>query len=423
MELNGVMEFSGGEGKISGLNARLKGARGKIPFKWPVEGKTGTGSVSIAGVTYKDMNLGSINGSIRQTPSGFSFEGRHQNKLVPDLKLNFSGESRLFNVASTASKIQIKVSRPGDGPEIDLGRFFPGAQGFQMNGRIDLNGDFLMDGRGFSGNLHADLNNGRLLSAQNKMTLDGIRLSVDFPELPRIRSAPDQRIMFDKFSIGDLVAEKGAVDFQIESARSILVEKMHFLWCEGHVETQSMRLSPGIEDYRVTFYCDRLNLAKVLEQFGAAAAEGRGTVNGRIPLHYANGKVSFDDGFLFSTPGDGGKIRITGSEILTAGIPPDTPQYVQMELASEALKDYDYSWAKLNITSQGEDLLLQMQMDGKPAKTLPFVYRKDIGGFVKVEADAKGSKFQGIRLDVNFRLPLNKMLQYKELINLFKKSD
>ena len=92
----------------------------------------------------------------------------------------------------------------------------------------------------------------------------------------------------------------------------------------------------------------------------------------------------------------------------------------QMELAREALKDYDYSWAKLNITSEGEDLLLQMQMDGKPAKMLPFVYRKDIGGFVKVEAASKGSKFQGIRLDVNFRLPLNKLLQYKDLINMMQ---
>ncbi len=59
-------------------------------------------------------------------------------------------------------------------------------------------------------------------------------------------------------------------------------------------------------------------------------------------------------------------------------------------------------------------------MDGKPAKLLPFVYRKDIGGFIKVEAGSKGSKFQGIRLDVNFRLPLNKLLQYKDLIEMIE---
>jgi hypothetical protein len=92
-----------------------------------------------------------------------------------------------------------------------------------------------------------------------------------------------------------------------------------------------------------------------------------------------------------------------------------------MELARKALEDYDYSWAKLNLTTEGEDLLLKMQLDGKPGKLLPFVYRKDIGAFAKVEVDAEGSTFQGIRLDVNFRLPLNKIMQYKELIQMIQK--
>jgi hypothetical protein len=61
-----------------------------------------------------------------------------------------------------------------------------------------------------------------------------------------------------------------------------------------------------------------------------------------------------------------------------------------------------------------------MQMDGKPANTLPFVYNKDLGGFIRVEADSEGSRFQGIRLDVNFRLPLNKLLQYKDLIKMIQ---
>jgi hypothetical protein len=181
-----------------------------------------------------------------------------------------------------------------------------------------------------------------------------------------------------------------------------------------------MRISQGIEDYHIIFYCDRLNLARVLEQFGAAAAEGSGAVSGRIPVRYAKGELSFDDGFLFSTPGAGGKIHLSATEILTAGIPPGTPQFAQMDLAREALKDYDYAWAKLSLTSEGEDILLKMQMDGKPAKTLPFVYNKDLGGFIRVEADLEGSRFQGIRLDVNFRLPLNKLLQYKDLIKMIQ---
>jgi hypothetical protein len=113
---------------------------------------------------------------------------------------------------------------------------------------------------------------------------------------------------------------------------------------------------------------------------------------------------------------------MTDTEILTTGIPQDTPQYVQMELARKALEDYDYSWAKLNLTTEGDDLLLNLQLDGKPAKSLPFVYRTDMGGFAKVEAGVQGSTFQGIRLDVNFRLPLNKIMQYKELIQMIQQS-
>jgi hypothetical protein len=94
---------------------------------------------------------------------------------------------------------------------------------------------------------------------------------------------------------------------------------------------------------------------------------------------------------------------------------------MQLEIAREALKDYNFEWAKLTISTEGEDMLLKLQLDGKPARTLPFAFRKDIGSFARVDGQAGGSKFQGIRLDVNFRLPLNKILQYKSIIQMMRK--
>jgi hypothetical protein len=418
--LAGVLQFAGAGGRFSRSGARFGGGRGKIPFKWPLEGKIANGNIAVTKLNYKDLELGGVSSQIRQTATGFAFYGRHKSALLPGMKLNFTGESRLFMNAPVGVDAHFELSRPADAPEIDLAKFYPDAKGIRIRGEFKLDGDLALDLNGINGMIQADFNNGNLSLGKKNLALEGINMALSMPELPKLRSAPGQQIHFGRISLGDFVAQKGRIDFQIESAKSILIEKMHFLWCGGNVETQSMRVSPAAKDYHITFYCDRLNLAKVLEQFGAAAAEGQGSVNGRIPLRYKNGQVKFDDGFLFSTPGEGGKIHLSGTDMLTAGIPPDTPQYVQMELAREALKDYDYSWAKLNITSRGDELLLQMQMDGKPAQTLPFVYNKNIGGFMKVEANAKGSKFQGIRLDVNFRLPLNKLLQYKELINMIQ---
>jgi hypothetical protein len=48
---------------------------------------------------------------------------------------------------------------------------------------------------------------------------------------------------------------------------------------------------------------------------------------------------------------------------------------------------------------------MRLQFDGKPANPLPFIYKKEIGSFIRVEAGAQGSIFQGIGLDVNLRLP------------------
>ena len=378
------------------------------------------GDISIAALYYKQMNFGEIRGKIKQTVAGFAFEGRQINRLLPEISLKFNGDAKFLDTKDPLTNMHFSLLRPEHAAEIDLGKFFPGSKGVMVNGKLMLTGDLAADSSGFEGSLNLQVENGSVRIRKDKFAVEGIQLSLSVPELPKIRSAAGQHLAFSKIALGDLVAKDGRIDFQIESPRSFLIEKTHFIWCDGNVDTQSMRISPGVEDYRITFYCDRLNLAKVLEQFGAARAEGKGAVNGRIPLHYTNGKIRFDDGFLFSTPGQGGKIYLKGTDILTAGIPPNTPQYVQMELAREALKDYDYSWAKLNIASEGEELLLQMQMDGKPANVLPFVYRKDIGGFVKVEAESKGSKFQGIRLDVNFRLPLNKMLQYKGLIKMIQ---
>jgi hypothetical protein len=51
---------------------------------------------------------------------------------------------------------------------------------------------------------------------------------------------------------------------------------------------------------------------------------------------------------------------------------------------------------------------------------LPLDYTPDIGGFVRLGANANESVFQGIRLDIHFRLPLDDVFKYKEMLNKMK---
>jgi hypothetical protein len=420
-EIAGVVRFANTNLDSANGNLRIRQAKGAIPLKFPAGNTEKKGAVTIAAVGYQKLELGAIEGQIEQTASGVSFSGKLKSQLVPQLAAKFSGNASLLGVKTPETRVDFELFYPETAPEIDLGKLLPAADGFTFEGKFFEKGSLVIAKDGITAAAESTLSNGKMLHRKNNIAIEDIGLNLFISDLLALRSDPAQLLRFGRAAIGGLTFENGEIVFQIESARSLLIEKSRFNWCDGKVDAPAVRLRPGVEDYSLILYCDRLNLAKVLEQFGAASVEANGQLNGKIPLRYKSGQLSFQDGFLFTTPGESGKIRMTDTEILTAGIPPDTPQYVQMELARKALEDYDYSWAKLNLTTEGEDLLLKMQLDGKPGKPLPFVYRKDIGGFAKVEVDAEGSTFQGIRLDVNFRLPLNKIMQYKELIQMIQK--
>lgn len=420
--LTAMVQFANTNIETARGGLRLKQAQGTIPLKFPAGDSKQKGSVSISAAKYQNLNLGAIEADLRQTTSGISFSGKLKNNMIPQLAAKFAGESNLGDNKDYETRLQFELFYPQSAPEIDLGKFLPAANGFTFEGKFLEKGHFVIGKGGLHATAESSLSNASLRHRKNNITVEGIQMALLIPDLPKMRSAPGQQLKFARASFGDMNIENGEINFQIESPRSVLVEKSHFNWCDGKVDAPAIRLKAGIKDYSLILYCDRLNLAKVLEQFGAASVEAQGELNGKIPIRYNNGQLNFHDGFLYTTPGETGKIRMTDTEILTAGIPQDTPQYVQMELARKALEDYDYAWAKLNLTTEGDDLLLNLQLDGKPAKSLPFVYRKDMGGFAKVEAGVQGSKFQGIRLDVNFRLPLNKIMQYKELIQMIQKS-
>ena len=416
------LQLANSDIEVARGDLKLKLAKGIMPLKFPLGNSKPKGSLSISAAKFQNLNLGAIKAVLSQTPSGISFNGKLKNRLIPQLAAKFAGESNFWDATDYETRARFELFYPPSAPEIDLGKFLPAAKGFTFEGKLIERGNLVVGRKGLQATVESNLSNGKLRHRKNKIAVEGIQLALRIPDLVKMYSAPGQKLKFARASFGAMNIENGEIDFQIESAQSILVEKSHFNWCDGNVDAPAIRFRSGTEDYNLILYCDRLNLAKVLEQFGAASVTAEGELNGRIPLSYQRGKLSFKDGFLFTTPGESGKIRMTDTEILTAGIPPDTPQYVQMELARKALEDYDYSWAKLNLTTEGEDLLLNMQLDGKPAKSLPFVYRKDLGGFAKVEAGIEGSTFQGIRLDVNFRLPLNKIMQYRELIQMIQKS-
>ena len=416
--LNGRLRCTNGRFAHRDSGVSLAGIELDCPFSLGGVPTDKTGRFRIRQISSGKRTLGEIDGRITWQPDAYGFNASVTSGMLPGLRADVDAQvqtagDRIGQTVLTAVVPAWNI--PGD---IDLGAFAPAAAGVRLTGSMDGRGTLTLSRGRLSGNLDVALTDGDLELKEHRMALNGVNLALRFPELPRVRSAVAQRLRFDRAALGAIVVDGGSIDFQVESENTVFVEKGRMAWCGGVVDTGSLRVTAGKADYTVNLYCQRLGLSGILEQLGAVNAKGTGTVNGRIPITYKDGQLQFDDGFLFSTPGEGGRIQLTGTDILTRGIPAGTPQFTQVELAREALRDYTYDWAKLGLSSEGETFVLRLQFDGKPVHPLPFVYNQEIGGFMRVEAGGPGSNFQGIALDVNLRLPLNQLLQYKDLVNM-----
>ena len=293
--------------------------------------------------------------------------------------------------------------------------FSPAAAGILGGGRIGASAQLALDPSGPRGSARFKLDQGRVRQESRHLSLEGIDLAVRMEDLFQFESAPRQRLEVERLALGDLRADHLDVDFQLENANTLFIEKAGLNWCNGRVNASALRIDRAKTDYHLTLYCDRLNLARLLEQLGAAEASGEGSVNGRIPVSWTDEGLTFDNGFLYSTPGQTGTIKLSGTQALMAGLPPGSPQHTQLDIATEALKDYSYQWAKLHLQSEEDILLLKLQLDGKPNRLLPFAYDQSLGQFKRI-AGAGQADFKGISIDLNFRSPLNEIIHYQELL-------
>ena len=382
---------------------------GRIPWQLFNPDHEYPGKLNISKITWRKNDLGTLQANIALKDLNYSWSGRFFHSLPSGLVTGIKGQARIAD-SGVRADMHIAMEMMPFMP-LQLGRLSPALTRSTISGALGLKGDFLFDEQGFQGNFGLELKNGRLEFSEKKYFIDNISASLEFPSLPALRSAPAQTAAFDRASIGDIVFEKGRVTWQLESPSSVLIDDGEVNWAGGRISTREVRISPDKRAIAATIYCDELLLTEILAQAGVKNASGEGTVSGRLPLRIGKNTIDVNEGLLYSSPEHGGFIRLSALDVLSAGIPKNTPQFAQIDFAAEALKNFQYNWVRLLLNSEGEDLVMQMQMDGRPVKSLPFRYDSQTG-MLRRSADGEKGIDQPIRLDVNFRLPLNRLLGY-----------
>lgn len=383
------------------------------------------GIVAIGNITYKNFNLGSLSGEVNNNGSSVAFSATAPNVVLPDMAVKMNGQFGKGVNGLFFGELFFNLPKYNLAIPFDLGAWFPKAKGITFQGELEADGFMKIAHSGIKSGMNLKISDSTIdMKIKDASAVaSGVSLNLKLDDILKLESQPSQCLKVKKVSFGTFSLENIYALFHIESFKTILFEGIGAQWCGGIVSVQAIRINPTEKNYALAISCDRVNLAQLLRQFNVGQAEGEGTLNGSLPLIIKEDSIKFGNGFLYSTPGDSGKIHIQGGAIdsITDGVPDGTPQFDQLKLSQMALKDFDYDWVKLYLNSEGDDMILKLQFDGKPAKPLPFVYKKEIGGFVKVDVNSAGSVFQGIRLDVNIKLPFNKLLWYNKQMQSYLK--
>ena len=409
----GKMDLSGALlHQSSGL--LLEGINIHFPLTWPPANKNAKGELNCAKISWRDCLLGGLDGKLFQEEKTIRLEADFNSALAPGLiatsplSVRFENlkEGRVVQLTPPALRLS----------DFHLSDVLSGMKGVQLSAFIDGLAE-LEFGEGFSARARINLKDGAISLPGKNIFMSGIETSLDFPHLPQPRSGPQQKLAFTSAGLDDFLLDGGSCIFTLESSDSFLLEQGIFKWAQGKIHIPALRFAAGQLPSEFMFYCHQLKLTEILEQFGVENIKGDGTVNGAIPVKFKKGKLSsFGESFLYSTPGEGGVIQIGKGDFLTGAIPFGTPQFAQLDFTQEALRNFKYDWAKLHLISKDDILVLQLKLDGKPAKPLPFSYDVKTGRFHRLIDSSKQGIFQPIRLDVNFRLPLNELLDYNTKI-------
>ena len=373
----------------------------QLPFQYPPPLTADTaGKLTIKEIRYQGTNSGRFRATLHPSTEGVTFATWFSTPFIPDLQLVCDGSAQLTTDFSVHCRFPETKLDSANFPSFVR---FP--DNLSMNGKLAASGEFHITDKVPGGKITVDYRDGTLMQGENK--LSEINVGIVFPHLPFLQSDPGQLCTIGSLDFGKIKLSDARIHFRIENEQSIFLEKIRASWCGGKVETGSFTLARDMKKVETTLYCDRLGFSELLAQFGMNKTEGQGSLNGRIPMQISSKGVVFDDGFLFSTPGNSGIVRFTDTKQLRQGMP-NTNSNAYLDYSMKALENFSYNWTKLSFNSQKDDLLITMQLDGKPADPLPFGYKNG-----QIVPSNQGPGLQHpIRLDVNFRLPMQDLFQY-----------
>lgn len=236
----------------------------------------------------------------------------------------------------------------------------------KLEGGLTLSGDVRIDPaqEHWQGTGRITLRDLSLALDTPRAVVNGINADLRFPDIRQGVSEPHQTLTFSDALIGTMAIGAGRVALMVENRETLFIEKGELGWCGGTLTAHALKVNPFKPDLDFVLYADNIQLGQLFALQTTLQGDAEGTLYGRLPFSFREGKVRYAGGFLYAVPGLKGCLRITNPEILTANIPANDPRRAQL---NAALRNLELDLLRIDISGPTDLTRLAIRVEGRSA--------------------------------------------------------
>ncbi len=361
-----------------------------LPWRYPGAGSGKRGSFSIGRLQGGGVSARDVSGILSQQGQGLAFSGLAHSGL-PEIAVSFKGSyAPLIQGRLQADFLVAPAVLPA---KTRLQALHPLLQGMEGSGRFAAKGTlWAADGKA-GGGASLEIVDGDLDHAGEGIVLRGLQTGIRLDSLFDLITAPAQRLIFKELRWQGNTLRDGEVAFRGEGGGTLFIESGRFIWNRGVITLDPLRLGPGAAAIQLTFRCRDVDLADMLNALaGSKIVSSDARLSGVIPVKVVNGSPVFLDGYLDTASGISGRLQISKPEAISGG----------QLLVEEAIRDFNYNWIKVRLSSSNDRLNLVVSIDGAPAGKLPLRYDQKKKDFVRDSPGKRHVELKGLQLDIRF---------------------
>ncbi len=399
-KISGTISYDKATFKKSNLNLVCR----QISMHLPFGAGAGEGKAAVKRIELRGKNLGKADAALKIENDNLLIKASHFSEVFSNASMFFRGKMKLEDFPAWEGDFKIPEFKVKNADNV--GVIFPDAK-VKFLGKIALEGHLEGDFDSCKGSGTVSVNDGTLNFDSWK--LSNLTTTCVFTDLFKAQSAPRQKLSCRIIKNDSIKLSNMQLEFQSQGVKKLQIERLASNWFGGRLTslTPFALINNNSVPEKVNFLSSKITLSPFLDYLGVKGFATDAFVGGIIPFSVKDSKVLISGASLATETSNRGFLCMNDDWSKYIKPDADRSQISKKEFTAAALKQFNYNWIRLTVTTTPEMSNIDLDIDGYPGKALPFKYNAKTKVYEQIPSEELGIN-NDMTIKTKFRIPKTK---------------